>query len=82
MRTISGIKIETDLKGNPKTATIDLKKQKQLIPILVKLGAIKDAKGEFTKDKVEFSKGCYTKEDAISESFKRIQKWGWPKDSK
>ena len=78
----NGIKIETDLKGVPKTVTIDLVKNKKVAKILQEMGILEIPKQPTTKSLTEFTKDCYTKEEAIKESFELVKKWNWKVDMK
>jgi hypothetical protein len=73
MVRIAGIKIETDLKGNPKKATIDLKKHHKIAQILEELGAIDGPVKKMTD--AESTKGCITGGELIKRVHQRIDKW-------
>ncbi len=73
MARIAGIKIETDLKGAPKTAIIDLKKHLKIASLLEELGAISIPSKKMTD--AEFTKECVTMAEALKEVHRRIDKW-------
>lgn len=78
-RTLTGVKIENDTKGNPKMVTIDLGKNPELHDILIKAGILKVAKIVRKRKPAmtieEFKKGTLIQAEAVQESLKLAKKW-------
>ncbi len=72
MARIPGIKIETTLRGEPKTALIDLKKHKKITDLLIEIGALPQPKETNLKD---FTKGCMSGEEFKRKMHSAINKW-------
>jgi len=78
MARIAGITTEKDSKGNISKVTFDLKKHRaEIMPLLIKLGAVEE--DDFEKEWKKAKESGYTLEEFKADMLRTVRSWEWKK---